>query len=350
MKPDRLSAIASRFARLRIALIGDIALDRYLHIDPALAETSLETGLVVHNVVAVRPQPGAGGNVLANLAALQPKSLAAVGFSGDDGEGVELRRALADLRVDLTHFLVRPDRTTFTYTKPLLMVAAATGGPPWHGYGPCRGRPEELSRLDFRSRTPTPAALEDEIIRRLRDAVAGADVVVAMDQVPEPENGVLTRRVKAALADVARAHPEKVFIGDSRTSPGDFAAVRMKTNRAELARHFGAAPAAADVQALALQWSGDLGRDVFATLAEQGIVAASEGRAVHVPGIRVEPPIDVTGAGDAVLASIAMALGAGADAFEAAEIGNLAGAVVVRKIGTTGTASVEELAAILARM
>ena len=341
MKPDRLSAIASRFARLRIALIGDIALDRYLHIDPALAETSLETGLVVHNVVAVRPQPGAGGNVLANLAALRPKSLAAVGFSGDDGEGVELRRALESLGVDLTHFLVRADRTTFTYTKPLVMVAPAS---------PKGGPPEELSRLDFRSRTPTPAALEDEIIRRLRQAVAGADVVVAMDQVPEPENGVLTRRVKAALADVARAHPEKVFIGDSRTSPGDFAAVRMKTNRAELARHFGAAPAAADVQALALQWSGDLGRDVFATLAEQGIVAASEGRAVHVPGIRVEPPIDVTGAGDAVLASIAMALGAGADAFEAAEIGNLAGAVVVKKIGTTGTASVEELAAILARM
>jgi rfaE bifunctional protein kinase chain/domain len=347
MKPDRLGAIASRFCRLRIALIGDIALDRYLHIDPALAETSLETGLVVHNVVAVRPQPGAGGNVLANLAALRPKSLAAVGFSGDDGEGVELRRALESLGVDLTHFLVRADRTTFTYTKPLVMVAPAS---------PKGGPPEELSRLDFRSRTPTPAALEDEIIRRLRQAVAGADVVVAMDQVPEPENGVLTRRVKAALADVARAYPEKVFIGDSRTSPGDFADVRMKTNRAELARRFGAAvsqatlrPAAADVQALALQWAGDLGRDVFATLGEQGIVAASQGRAVHVPGIRVEPPIDVTGAGDAVLASIAMALGAGADAFEAAEIGNLAGAVVVKKIGTTGAASVEELAAMLKR-
>ena len=209
--------------------------------------------------------------------------------------------------------------------------------------------PEELSRLDFRSRTPTPAALEDEIIRRLQQAAAGADVVVAMDQAPEPENGVLTRRVKAALADVAHAHPEIVIIGDSRTSPGDFADIRMKTNRAELARRFGVAPTAADVQALALRWAGDLGRDVFVTLAEQGIMAASQGRAVHVPGIRVEPPIDVTGAGDAVLASIALALGAGADAFEAAEIGNLAGAVVVKKLGTTGTATVEELAAMLKR-
>ena len=355
MNPDRLRAIASRFARLRVVLIGDIALDRYLHIDPALAETSLETGLVVHNVVAVRPQPGAGGNVLANLAALSPKSLAAVGFSGDDGEGVELRRALANLGVDLTHFLARADRTTFTYTKPLVMHRGRPPqqrGPIHVPLDPVVGTqqgPEELSRLDFRSRTPTPAILEDEIIRRLQQAAAGADVVVAMDQAPEPENGVLTRRVKAALADVAHAHPEIVIIGDSRTSPGDFADIRMKTNRAELARRFGVAPTAADVQALALRWAGDLGRDVFVTLAEQGIVAASEGRAVHVPGVRVEPPLDVTGAGDAVLASIAMALGAGADAFEAAEIGNLAGAVVVKKLGTTGTATVEELAAMLKR-
>ena len=58
----------------------------------------------------------------------------------------------------------------------------------------------------------------------------------------------------------------------------------------------------------------------------------------------VEPPIDIVGAGDSVLAGLAMALGAGAAPAEAAELGNLAGGVVVKKIGTTGTADVEELA------
>ena len=65
---------------------------------------------------------------------------------------------------------------------------------------------------------------------------------------------------------------------------------------------------------------------------------------MHVPGVRAEPPIDVVGAGDSVLASIAMALGAGASPAEAAEIGNLAG------IGTTGTAPPAELAAAAAAM
>jgi rfaE bifunctional protein kinase chain/domain len=333
VRPDRFSPITSRYRSLTSLVVGDIALDRYLHIDPALAETSIETGLPVRNVVAVRPQAGAGGNVLANLAALAPKHLAAVGFRGDDAEGFELARTLEALSVDLTHFLVRPDRMTFTYTKPLVLHA---GRPP-----------EELSRLDFRSRTPTPAALEDEIIAHFAAAAAEADVVIAMDQVPEPANGVLTPRVKAALADLARTHPQKVFIADSRTCIGDFRGVRIKTNRSELARHFGVAEAGADVAALAARWSRDTGQDVFVTLAADGVMAASGGRVTHVPGIPAPPPIDVTGAGDAALAHIAMALAAGATPHEAAELGNLAGAVVVRKIGTTGAATVDELAVML---
>ncbi len=334
MNAQRFDRITRRYGELRVVLVGDIALDRYLEIDPALAETSIETGLPVRNVVRVRPQPGAGGNVLANLAALGPKALAAVGFCGDDGEGTELRRALAERGVDLTHVLARPDRMTFTYTKPLLM----------HADRP----PEELSRLDLRSRTPTPEDLEDEIVGCLGAAVADADVVVAMDQVPEAGCGVLTRRVKRELAQLAKAYPPKVFIADSRTSIGDFANVRIKVNAAELARRFGAGRDGADLETLAARWSNDLGRDVFVTLGEDGVLAAAGDEVTHVPGIPVEPPIDIVGAGDSVLAGIAMALGAGATPAEAAELATLAAAVTVRKIGTTGTATVEELAAMLA--
>lgn len=335
LKLQRLKTLTSRYAALRVVLVGDIALDRYFHIDPALAETSLETGLPVHNATAVRAQPGAGGNVLANLAALGPRSLTAVGFSGDDGEGFELRRALEAIGVDLRHFLVRRDRATFTYNKPILIRAGRS--------------PEELSRLDIRSRTPTPTALEDEIIAHLRAATEEADVVVAMDQVPEPGSGALTRRVKAELAALAARYPEKVFLADSRTSIGDFRDVRIKVNRSELTHHFAREPDAGgsgDVAALARRWADQIGHDVFVTLGDDGILAASRDAVVRVPGIPVEPPVDICGAGDATLASIAMALGAGATIAEAAEMGNLAGAIVVKKVGTTGTATVAELAAL----
>src|SRR5213083_2161765 len=105
MNVERLRALTSRYPKLRIAVAGDFCLDRYLEIDPERRETSLETGLPVHNVVHVRSQPGAAGTILNNLVALGIGAIFPVGFCGVDGEGYELRRALAALRgVHLDYF------------------------------------------------------------------------------------------------------------------------------------------------------------------------------------------------------------------------------------------------------
>jgi rfaE bifunctional protein kinase chain/domain len=330
MTEDRFREITSRYTSLRAALVGDVALDRYMEIDPAIEETSIETGLPVWNVVRIRPQPGAGGNVLANLAALGPSHLSAVGYCGDDGEGLELRRALEALGTDLAHFHVRSDRTTFAYLKPLLLHA---GSPP-----------EERNRLDLRSRAATPRDLEDAIIAGLTEVLGHADAIVAMDQVPEPGAGVLTPRVKEALTDLAEAYPDKTIVADSRTAAGDFSGVFVKVNLGELAAHFSASDEDLDPEALAARWSGELGRPVFVTLGQKGLLVADGDCVTHVRGVPADPPIDEVGAGDAVLANVAMALAAGASAAEAAELGNLAGGVVVKQIGTTGTATVEAMA------
>src|SRR6185503_5962457 len=116
MKPDRFAAITRHYSELRVALIGDFCLDRYLEIDPARRETSIETGLPVHNVVRVRSQPGAAGTILNNLVALGVGVLYPVGFCGVDGEGYELRQALAARRgVQLDYFIETDQRRTFTY-------------------------------------------------------------------------------------------------------------------------------------------------------------------------------------------------------------------------------------------
>ncbi len=70
MNSQRLRQITDRYAGLRIALLVDFCLDRYLEIDPARRETSLETGLPVYNVTRLRAQPGGSGTVLNNLVAL----------------------------------------------------------------------------------------------------------------------------------------------------------------------------------------------------------------------------------------------------------------------------------------
>src|SRR6478672_4370816 len=64
MTPARFKKITDGYASLRVAIAGDFCLDRYLEIDPAKKEVSIETGLEVHNVVRVRAQPGGAGTVL----------------------------------------------------------------------------------------------------------------------------------------------------------------------------------------------------------------------------------------------------------------------------------------------
>ena len=70
MQLDRLKALLDQFPQRRIAVLGDFFLDKYLEVDPELAEPSLETGRVAHQVVAIRRSPGAAGTVVNNLAAL----------------------------------------------------------------------------------------------------------------------------------------------------------------------------------------------------------------------------------------------------------------------------------------
>ena len=84
-------------------------------------------------------------------------------------------------------------------------------------------------------------------------------------------------------------------------------------------------------------------RPVFVTLGANGITGTADGESFYHPGVRVEGPIDIVGAGDSVLAGIGLALCAGASPEEAAYIGNLVGSITIQQIGTTGIATQEDL-------
>src|SRR2546423_15663118 len=89
--------VLARVPALTIGVVGDLFLDRYLDIDARLTEPSLETGLDAYQVVRVRSQPGAAGTIINNLAALGVGRIGPIAIVGDDGEGHELRQALARL-------------------------------------------------------------------------------------------------------------------------------------------------------------------------------------------------------------------------------------------------------------
>lgn len=333
MSPARFDEITARYRQLRVILLGDFCLDRYLEIDPARAEVSIETGLPVNNVVRVRSQPGGAGTILNNLVALGIGHVHALGFCGDDGEGYELQRALSRLPgVKLDHFLCTPKRRTFTYCKPLRM----------HPDRP----PEELERLDSKNWDPTPADIEEHVVGSLDRLAANADAVIVLDQVDAPDTGVVTRGVRQALERLAAARPDLLLLADSRQGLAGWPPIGLKMNAAELAALLGQ-PEPPDRQGV-MTLAGDLarrnGRHVIVTLSADGVVGAlADGTVEWVPSQPVRGPIDIVGAGDSVTANLAAALAARASLREALEVCMAAASIVIHQLGTTGTASLTQL-------
>ncbi len=340
MNTGRFQEIAARFPALRIAIVGDFCLDRYLEIDPGKAETSIETGLEVRNVVNVRSQPGGAGTILNNLVSLGVGAIHPVGFYGHDGEGAELLQALknAGNQVDLSHFIQTDQRRTFTYTKPLLI---RDGQPP-----------EELNRLDFKNWSPTPAAVGRQIRTRLLDLADEVDAVIALDQVDNPGAGAITGDVLATLDEIRSRPTAPLILGDSRNAIDRFPPVTFKVNDAEFRRRLATGPEAENAPFLELvgKTAESRASRLFVTLGPDGILCGSPGAAtLAAPAHPVHGDIDIVGAGDAVTANLATALATGAKNQEAMEIAMAAASVVIHKLGTTGTATPVEIGTLLDR-
>jgi rfaE bifunctional protein kinase chain/domain len=326
LSPARLQTVLGGFPRLTIALVGDLFLDRYLEIDAAADEPSIETGLTAYQVTRVRNSPGALGTVMNNLAALGVGRLLPVTVIGEDGHGYDLRRELENLPVDPQHIVCDPRRLTPTYTKPLRPDGAGA----WR----------ELNRLDVRTRGPLEGSAEKELLRRLDDAFEVADGLIVLDQINEQDWGVVNTRVRDHLEQLAARNPEKLVYVDSRRRLGEFSFGVLKGNRAELL----SAAGNEDVQCAAEKLAARTGRPVFATLAEEGMLVMRPGDVCErIPAIPVAGPIDIVGAGDSATAALVASLLSGANEVEAAEIACLVASITIQQIGTTGVASPAEV-------
>ena len=338
MNCERLQELLERMRQVKLAIVGDFFLDQYMIIDPKLEELSVETGLPAHQVVELRPSPGAAGSVTTKLAALGVGTIHAVTMLGDDGNGYDLRKELQKTGVRFDHVVARPDRFTPTYGKPMLRRP--------------NGTEEEISRIDVKNRDPLPGDAEESIVRSLQVLAADVDGIIVVDQVEQRNCGVLTDRVRKDVSQLAARRPGLVVFADSRNRIGEFRYVMMKPNFREAAQALQQAEVEESeetAKAMARQLAKMVGRAVFITMGPKGLIA-SDGEAAHtVPAFEVEGMIDTTGAGDTVTAGIVSALCAGAGIGEAAEVGNLAASITIKQLGTTGTASPDQMIEALGR-
>ncbi len=338
MSDARLDEILGRFPSLRIAVAGDFFLDKYLDVEPEWAEYSIETGKTAHQVASIRRSPGAAGTVVCNLAALKAGTLHALGFTGDDGEGYDLRQGLHKLGCSTDHLHMVENRMTPTYLKPRDRTKA--------------GLESEHERYDTKNRQRTSPETIEKMIASLDVLLPEIDALIILDQVEEAECGVVNKAFCEAVAQRAKDFPNVVFWGDSRLRVQDFRNITIKPNQFE-AMGVENPPPGYEIDLDKLtdavnRLKASIGGEIFATRGERGMLV-SDPEPTIVPGVPVEGPTDPTGAGDSATAGAVLSLAAGAEAAEAALVANLVASITVTQLATTGTADPAQLPERLAR-
>jgi bifunctional ADP-heptose synthase (sugar kinase/adenylyltransferase) len=321
---------------LRVGVLGDFCLDAYWFLDPAAGEISVETGIRTTPAIAQRSSGGGAANVAANLAALGVRNLSAYGFVGDDPFGMYLRSLLDVQRIQTAGLIIHPRPwDTHVYIKPHV-------------------HEREESRIDF----GTGNTIDDAVARKLLSAIErdlpDLDLLLINDQI---SNGLHSSGLfQTGLRTLVGRDPSICVLFDSRSRSDLYAGTIRKINSHEALRLCGMHlpnhdPGSEEEGGRAAETLYGLWHQpVFITRGAHGCLLRDAEGLHLVPAVRADGPIDTVGAGDSMLAGIGAALAVGQDAREAAAFGHLVAGVTIRKLRQTGTASPDEILALVRMM
>lgn len=319
-----------------ITVFGDFSLDKYLYVDSDKDELSLETELTAYQITHKKLYAGAGGTITNNLLALGAK-VHCVGIVGNDGEGFELLKCLKDEGADISLMVQADDRNTGTYIKPMRVESNQTA---------------EMNRFDIKNFTITPMHIQKLLIENLEKLLNISDAVIISDQYTEANCAAITEYVQQNLSELAGKYNDIIWYVDSRSDIDKFKNMILKCNHIEIARIFDVDDVKVNPD-VALEYSKILHErnrnPVYITLGELGSVVYDGLVAHKVPAFKVTGEIDVVGAGDACNAGIVFALTKGANYAQAAFVGNAASSIVIKRIGETGTAKLDEVISIFSK-
>jgi rfaE bifunctional protein kinase chain/domain len=324
--PSRLLGLVDQIAGRKVVVAGDLLADEFIYGE--IARVSREAPVLILNYDSTEVVPGGAGNAAANVAALGG-SARATGVAGRDETGRRLLSVLRQRKVDVGQ-VIRP----ITYRTPTKTRILAGG---IHSAKQQVVRIDRASCATFDARTCV--AFESVVLRALR----GADALLISDY----GSGLVSPGLVQRARRVFRRKREHPVVVDSRYALLRFHGMTACTpNESEVE------------QALGLKIGDDpkalerAGRTLLKQTRAQAVLVTrgSRGMALfepahptaHIPIVGSDQIADVTGAGDTVIATLTLALSAGATFLEAAHLANHAGGIVVMKRGTA-TVSASEL-------
>ena len=328
MQKEHINEILRKISSVSIAVYGDFCLDAYWLMDPDGSEVSVETGLPAEAVEKHLYSPGGAGNIVANLAALKPAAIKVIGVVGNDIHGRELTSQLQALGADTSSLTIQHgDFDTYTYTKKI--------------YGDKEG-----PRIDFGLKNRRSAETDAALLKNISTALENNDALIFNQQV----TGSITNHVFIdGINQLFEKFSDKIVVLDSRHYNASFRNVYRKTNEIEIAVLNGLDVNPQDyisisnVKKYGSKVYEQYKKPVFVTCGARGIVSIDDSGISEIPGIQLLKKLDTVGAGDTAISALTICLAAGIPPSESAAFANLAAAVTVQKLFTTGTATGEEI-------
>lgn len=322
----RLRALVRRFGRVRVLVLGDLMLDRFVWGD--VRRISPEAPVPVVRVTAEETRAGGAGNVVANVAALGGRSVVA-GVVGADLAGNQLLTALRAAGADTTAVVRVRHPGTIEKTRII-------------------AHHQQVVRLDRESHGAVTPALRRRLAAAVLSRLRRADVLVVSDY----GKGVIAADLLERLAAAHALRPFTWVVDPKGVNfPHYRRASLVKPNLVEAAIAAGIeitdAPSLRRAgQRLLERWEAGA---VLISRGEDGMTLFRRGGRVRTFPTAAREVFDVTGAGDTVVATCALALGAGGSLEDATQLANHAAGIVVGKVGTATVTARELLAGLAPR-
>ncbi|MBK9448674.1 MAG: D-glycero-beta-D-manno-heptose-7-phosphate kinase [Bacteroidetes bacterium] len=297
---------------LKVLVIGDLMLDRY-HFG-RVTRISPEAPVPVVDVERTENRPGGAANVALNIRSLGA-AVTLCGVIGNDDHGDLLIKSLAVQGLDASLVITTSDRPTTTKTRII-------------------GNNQQILRVDHESREAIGKQLEEELIHSLGKRIQEFDAIILEDY----DKGLLGPDLIEAVVQLANAAQVPVVVDPKYRNFLAYKGVTLfKPNLKELNEALNHRISKADlpgIQAAVMELREKMPhRQTLVTLSENGVLAIDEnGLATHLPA-HLRKIADVSGAGDTVIAVMALALAAGLPLKTASEIANLAGGLVCEEVG-----------------
>ncbi len=320
---NSLRIITETFPRKKIVVVGDLVADQFLH--GTIARVSREAPVFILRHDETETLPGGAANAAVNVAALGGKAVL-IGVAGKDANGAVLLAKLNELNVVCDSVISAGNFQTTTKVRVLA----------GQHYAPR----QQVIRIDYENQATIDAALQESIEKNLIAAAENADAIIISDY-----NYGAAKKRTANLAAALAKNKNIPLLVDSRFNLRGFANATTATpNQEEVEQILGENFTEADC----IQLRENLGFEaLLITRGSKGMLLIEKNKIPRqFEAVGAKEPLDVTGAGDTVIAAYALGLASGLSFADAANLANHAGGIVVMKKGTASVNAEELLASL----